>query len=211
MPSFRAELGFHRQGCLRVAGLDEVGRGSWAGPLVAGAVILPVPTRGLRRRLSAVNDSKLLTPEQREECADLIRQHAIAFAIGCVSVAELDQRGLTRATHLAMHRAIDALVVQPQALLLDAFPLPAATWPQRAIVRGDSFSYSIAAASIIAKTARDAMMRELGASFPQYGFEKHKGYGTEVHQRALREFGLSPAHRRTWAPIRALSMGRSPG
>lgn len=204
MPSFAAELKFHRQGLLSVAGLDEVGRGAWAGPLVAGAVILPEPTRALRKCLTSVDDSKLLTPEQREACAAIIHQHALAYSIGIASVDEVDVLGLTHATREAMGRALATLHGQPQALLIDAFPLPTVPLPQRAIIQGDSYSYSIAAASIIAKVARDAMMRTLDEQYPQYGFASNKGYGTEAHQAALKQFGPSPIHRRSYAPIVAL-------
>ncbi len=204
MPTFRAEIKFRKQALRLVAGLDEVGRGAWAGPLVAGAVILPEPTRTMRRCLADVDDSKQLSAEQREGCAALIRALAVTHAIGIVSVRELDVWGMTRATHEAMRRAINALSVAPQALLLDAFPLPLSPLPQRAIIRGDSYSFSIAAASIIAKTERDQMMRELSAHYPQYGFDSNKGYGTEAHQRALQAFGVTPVHRQSWAPIRQL-------
>ena len=209
MPTFRAELSFHRQGLPLVAGLDEVGRGAWAGPLVAGAVILPASSRSLRQCLGEVDDSKTLTAEQREECATIVREQALAWAIGTVGAAELDELGITRATQTAMSRAIEGLRVQPQALLIDAFPLPLSQLPQRAIIRGDSFSYSIAAASIVAKVARDGMMRELGAHFPQYGFGANKGYGTAAHQQALHLFGVSPMHRQSWAPIRELQTPRT--
>ena len=190
-----------------VAGLDEVGRGAWAGPLVAGAVILPPPSAALYNTLIHVNDSKLLPRARREQCADAIRTVALAHGIGVVSVCELDALGMTRATRTAMTRALANLMVAAQALLIDAFPLPDSPLPQRAIIRGDSSSYCIAAASIIAKTARDDMMRALDVDFPHYGFGVHKGYGTPEHQRALREHGPSSVHRRLFAPIRDLMGG----
>ena len=204
MPSFAAEQQFRRQGYTLVAGLDEVGRGAWAGPLIAGAVILPEPTRILRRALAMVNNSKQLRPTQREACASVIRAHAIAVAIGIVNVIELDALGIVNATREAMRRAIAALSIQPQALLLDAFPLPDCDLPQRAIIRGDSYSFSIAAASIIAKVERDALMRQLHEQYPQYQWASNKGYGTAAHQKALREHGPSPEHRRSFAPVRQL-------
>jgi ribonuclease HII len=204
MPSFVAEKQFQRQGLILVTGLDEVGRGAWAGPLVAGAVILPVATRALRRALAMVNDSKQLRPAQREECASVIRAQAIATAIGIVNVLELDALGIVKATRAAMRRAIVALNMQPQALLIDAFPLPDCNLPQRAIIRGDSHSFSIAAASIIAKVERDAMLCQLHAQYPQYQWASNKGYGTAAHQKALREFGPSPEHRRSFAPVSQL-------
>jgi ribonuclease HII len=203
MPSFSAEGRFHQRGLQRVAGLDEVGRGAWAGPLVAGAVILPHPSPALRKALVHVNDSKLLPRAQREACAETIR--ALAFGVGIVTVTELDTLGMTRATREAMRRALASLAIEPHALLIDAFPLPDSPLAQRAIIHGDSHSYCIAAASIIAKTARDDMMRALDEDLPAYGFGAHKGYGTPAHQRALREFGPSAAHRGSFAPIRALA------
>jgi len=207
MPSFSAERRFYAKGLPLVAGLDEVGRGAWAGPLVAGAVILPKPTPALRKALWHVNDSKLLPRAQREQCAQAIRTVALAHGIGVVSVSELDALGITRATRTAMGRALANLTVAPQALLIDAFPLPDSPLPQRAIIGGDSSSYCIAAASIIAKTARDDMMRALDVDFPDYGFSVHKGYGTPEHQRALRDHGPSSAHRISFAPIRDLMAG----
>jgi ribonuclease HII len=204
MPSFRAESAFSRSGLTVVAGLDEVGRGAWAGPLVAGAVILPAPTAGLRKTLGLVNDSKQLTPLRREQCALQITEIAIAYATGMVSAAEVDAFGMTHATHEAMRRAIAQLAVAPEALLLDAFLLPTSPLPQRAIIRGDSWSFSIAAASILAKVTRDAWMCNLANQYPAYAFEQHKGYGTAFHHDALLKFGATPEHRRSFAPIRAL-------
>ena len=205
MPSFVAEKTFQRQGLTLVAGLDEVGRGAWAGPLIAAAVILPKATRALQRALASVDDSKRLRPAQREVCALLIRAEAIAAAVGIVSVTELDALGVALATRTAMQRALAALPIQPEALLLDAFPLPAVSLPQRAIIRGDSFSVSIAAASIIAKVERDALMRQLHEQHPQYGWVSNKGYGTAAHHTALQTHGPSPEHRRSFAPIRQLT------
>ena len=204
MPSFRAERAFSRCGLTIVAGLDEVGRGAWAGPLVAGAVILPAPTAALRKTLARVNDSKQLTPLRREQCAVQIMEIAIAHATGMVSAAEVDALGMTRATHEAMRRSIAQLSVAPQALLLDAFRLPTSSLPQRAIIRGDSWSFSIAAASILAKVTRDAWMCNLAKQYPEYAFEQHKGYGTADHQQALLTFGVTLEHRHSFAPIHTL-------
>jgi len=204
MPTFRAELKFIGRGLSPVAGLDEVGRGAWAGPLVAGAVILPPPTPALRRALRAVDDSKRLSAIAREECAAVIHATAIACGVGSVPPDEIDQLGMTRATRTAMMRALAALPVAPAALLIDAFPLPDSALPQRAIIRGDAYAFSIAAASIIAKVTRDALMRDLDGTMPGYGFAAHKGYGTAAHHAALRACGVSSAHRRSFAPVRAL-------
>ncbi|MBI1802264.1 MAG: ribonuclease HII [Chloroflexi bacterium] len=205
MPNFHAESRFHRLGLSRVAGLDEVGRGAWAGPLMAGAVILPEPTRALRRALQSVNDSKQLRPTARETCAAIIREQAVACAVGLVSANELDALGMTAATRLAMSRALATLCAQPQALLIDAFPLPASPLPQRAIVRGDGWSFSIAAASVIAKVARDALMRGLHEQYPHYHFHANKGYGTAAHHDALQRYGPSAEHRRSFAPVARLA------
>jgi ribonuclease HII len=205
MPNFTFERQYYRRGLSLIAGLDEVGRGAWAGPLVASAVILPPPSTALRKELGIVNDSKQLSPPQREACAIVIERVAVAWAVGAVEAAEVDGLGVTRATHEAMRRALAGVGVSPQALLLDAFPLPLAAVPQKAIIRGDALSYSIASASIMAKVARDAIMRELATRFPAYGFQNHKGYGTSAHQAALLDYGPTHEHRHLFAPVRALT------
>ncbi len=204
MPNFRAELKFIGRGLAPVAGLDEAGRGAWAGPLVAGAVVLPPPTPSLRRTLRMVDDSKQLSASAREKCAETIKAVALAHAVGAVEPGELDALGMTCATHEAMARALAGLCIAPAALLIDAFPVPVCPLPQQAIVRGDAYAFSIAAASILAKVARDAIMRELDEMLPGYAFARHKGYGTPGHQTALRVRGVSVAHRRSFAPIRAM-------
>ncbi len=201
----RHELALHRQGFTHVAGLDEAGRGSWAGPVVAGAVILPLDRFDLVHALEGVNDSKLLTPIMRETLLPRIMQMALAAGVGYATNGEIDAFGIVPATRLAMQRALAALPIQPDALLTDALRLPDTDLPCTPLIRGDQRSLSIAAASIIAKVTRDQFMDRLDNLFPQYGFRAHKGYGTPLHKQALIYFGPSDAHRLTFAPVRALS------
>ncbi len=198
-PSLKFEKTFWSRGIEHIAGLDEVGRGAWAGPVVTGAVILPRDVA--RRALIGVRDSKLLTPRQRAALVAPIRAHALACAIGLASRAEIDALGIVPATRLAMMRALDALDVAPDVLLIDALKLPERNEPQTAIIRGDQQSLSIACASILAKVARDEMMIALDAEIPGYGFAQHKGYGTAFHRAALDALGVSRAHRVSFAPV----------
>ncbi len=188
------------QGLMRVAGVDEAGRGPWAGPVVAGAVILPVDP-GVARALAGVRDSKQLSPRQRERLFAVIQAAAVSWAAGVVPSEEIDRLGILPATRLAMRLAVNALGVAPQALLVDAVRLPAIPLPQRSLIHGDALSLSIAAASIIAKVTRDRLMVELDAQYPGYGFARHKGYGTTLHALALNELGPCPIHRRSFAPV----------
>jgi ribonuclease HII len=193
----------HRLGYRAIAGLDEAGRGSWAGPVVAAAVILPRPSRGLELTLRGVRDSKQLSPAQRERLRRVIGDAAMSIGLGVVSAAGIDIIGIAAAGRLAFEHAARALGVLPDYLLTDAFPIPALTMPQQAIVHGDSLCKSIAAASIVAKVERDHMLEELSGRFPEYGFGQHKGYGTAFHARALAEHGPTTEHRYSYAPIRA--------
>ena len=180
-----------------IAGVDEAGRGPLAGPVVAAAVILPPDSS-----LSGVNDSKKLTAAKREELFTRITGSAVAFGVGQASVQEIDQINIYRASQLAMERAIGVLKPQPDFLLTDAMPLPKLSMiPQKPLIHGDALSSSIAAASILAKVTRDRLMGELNRQFPGYGFENHKGYGTEEHLKALVELGPCPEHRLTYAPV----------
>ncbi len=192
-------------GLLPAAGLDEVGRGCWAGPLVAAAVVLPVEDLLLRPELLAgVDDSKCLSPRRREDLAVRICKVALGVGIGLVSPALVDALGIVRATGLAMRRALARLPLVPRFLLVDgrtAFDLP---FPHRLLVRGDASSLSIAAASIVAKVYRDRLMEAWAERYPLYGFEKHKGYGTAPHRQALERWGPCPLHRRSFSPVRAL-------
>ena len=182
-----------------VCGVDEAGRGPWAGPVSAGAVILNPDDLP-----AGIDDSKALTHARREALEVEIKARALAWGVGFASVEEIDDLNILHATGLAMRRAIAALSVPPVAALVDGnyrFKLPCAV---QTVVKGDSLSLSIAAASILAKTARDRLMVDLDVEYPGYGFAGHKGYNAPVHSEALRTLGPCPAHRRSWAPIRAL-------
>lgn len=182
-----------------VCGVDEAGRGPWAGPVSAGAVILNPDDLP-----AGIDDSKALTHRTRERLEIEIKAKALAWGVGFASVEEIDGTNILKATGLAMQRAVAALEIQPVAALVDGnyrFPLPCEV---ETVVKGDSLSLSIAAASILAKTARDRLMVDLDAQYPGYGFAGHKGYNAPVHQAALQTLGPCPAHRRSWAPIRAL-------
>ena len=176
-----------------ICGLDEAGRGPLAGPVVAAAVIFKPGTL-----IEKLNDSKKLTAAKREALFDEIILNALAYGIGSATREEIDEHNIHQATFLAMRRALAKLNRQPDYLLLDGFPLPDAACPQRAIPGGDSRSLTIAAASILAKVTRDKMMFELHQRYPQYGFNRHKGYGTEEHCRALCQHGPCPAHRQSF-------------
>jgi ribonuclease HII len=200
-PTLRFERMFWARGFARVAGLDEVGRGAWAGPVVAGAIILPRLGR-VPSELDRVRDSKLLSSSQREKLIEPIHACAHAYALGAASRAEIDEVGIVPATKLAMKRALAALSTAPSALLIDALTLPDLALPQRGIIHGDQLSLSIACASILAKVARDRLMVELEGELPGYAFARHKGYGTAQHRAALEKLGASPAHRVSFAPIK---------
>jgi ribonuclease HII len=179
-----------------IAGIDEAGRGPLAGPVVAAAVILDPA-----RRIRGLRDSKVMTPERREEVAVEIRAKAIAWAAAASDVGEIDALNILRATLLAMRRAVEALTVQPIEALVDGDHCPQLPCRVYAIVKGDRDVPSISAASIIAKTTRDAMLTELDRAYPMYGFARHKGYGTPEHLAALDLHGPCPAHRRSFAPV----------
>jgi len=180
-----------------IAGVDEAGRGPLAGPVVAACVILHP-----RRPIPGLADSKVLSPGRREVLAERIRERALAWAVAEATVAEIDTHNILRATLLAMARAVDALGLDPDEILVDGLHCPAVRFRVRAIVRGDATIPSISAASILAKTVRDAAMVRLHASHPDYGFDRHKGYPTPEHFEALRRFGPSAVHRRSFAPVR---------
>ena len=185
-----------------IAGIDEAGRGALAGPVVAAAVILPLNDQ-IETLLDGVNDSKQLTAKKRESLFDLICQHALAYGIGQEAASVIDEIGILPANRLAMGTAVAQLNPAPQFLLIDGrIRLPQLNIPQKAIVRGDSQSLSIAAASILAKVTRDRFMCELDSQFPHYGFTQHKGYGTEQHRMAIAQRGPCPQHRHSFAPIR---------
>ena len=182
-----------------VCGVDAAGRGPWAGPVSAAAVILDPA-----RTPAGLDDSKKLSERRRQALEVEIKASALAWGVGFASVEEIAELNILQATGLAMRRAVEALAVPPAFILVDGsyrFDLPA---PVRPVVRGDSLSASIAAASILAKTARDRVMVELDQAWPDYGFAAHKGYHAPVHVQALQRLGPCPAHRMSWAPIRAL-------
>jgi ribonuclease HII len=194
---FRYERKLRATGVIRIAGIDEAGRGALAGPVVAAAVILP--EKFCHRKL---NDSKQLAPELREEIYhELISNSEIAWAVGIVDSIEIDHINILRATHKAMRAAIAALVAPPDHVLIDGLPVFPFPFPQTAIIDGDCYSLSIAAASVIAKVTRDTMMRDFCANFPEYCFGQHKGYSTELHLIKLHEFGPCPIHRRSFEPV----------
>jgi len=188
--------------------LDEAGRGALAGPIAVGAVILPpahyrspcAASRPSRRLLRGVRDSKQMTPAQRESAAERIKAHALAWCVGFASSEEIDAEGIVIAGRLAAMRALEGLTVYPEVLLTDfRLELPELDIPQTSLVKGDSCCMSIAAASVLAKTARDAMMREMDLQIPGYGLAQHKGYGTRMHRLAIRRMGRSAVHRQTFS------------
>jgi ribonuclease HII len=182
-----------------IAGLDEAGRGALAGPVAVGAVILPDDKALLSRTLDGVRDSKQMTPLERESLAPLIKDVALTWNVGFASAEEIDSQGIVPATRLAALRALHGLSLVPQYLLTDfRLELPQLDISQTALVKGDALCLSIAAASVLAKTARDQLMCELGQCYRGYGLEKHKGYGTQSHRSAMRRLGISPIHRRTF-------------
>jgi ribonuclease HII len=197
-PDLSFELALWGAGFTAVAGIDEAGRGALAGPVSAAAVILPADL-SMGRYLKGVRDSKQLTPDKREIAREKILQHASAWGVGFATSEEIDQFGILPATRLAACRALEALSIPPAHILLDYLFLPEITLPQTALIKGDCRSLSIAAASILAKTARDAVLRELDLTFPGYGFAAHKGYGTKAHRAALQQLGVSPVHRLSFA------------
>jgi ribonuclease HII len=199
-PTFREETVLLAQGYSLVAGLDEAGRGPLAGPVVAGAVVLPRKLGG--RRAGLIRDSKQMTPSQREESFLYLQEAAQALETGVSSSQEVDEMGIVAATRLAMRRALNSMALLPQFLLLDAFPLPGVGIPQKPIIHGDALCLSIAAASIVAKVTRDRIMREQDALYPSYGFARNKGYGTREHLRKLMALGPCPIHRYSFAPVR---------
>jgi len=183
-----------------VAGIDEAGRGPWAGPVVAAAVILDIE----RRAPNGLNDSKQLTELQREALYDTVMRRATAWGIGIADVGEIDTINIRQATHLAMQRAMEAMCAKGHgvsAAIVDGDDLPPLAVPAKAMVDGDARAYAIAAASIIAKVTRDRMMAELDALHPGYGFAQHKGYGTRAHAAALKSLGPCPIHRVSFAPV----------
>ncbi len=193
---FEYRLALFKKGYQLVAGVDEVGMGPLAGPVVAAAVILPDEVN-----LSGLNDSKVLSSKRREELAEKIREQAVSYAFGKASSSEIDRVNIFQAGLLAMSRAVTGLSVSPDYVLVDARSIPNLPVPQTSLVKGDSKDGSIAAASILAKVERDGLMRALDRRFPSFGFAKHKGYPTAQHLGALRKYGPCDEHRRSFGPV----------
>ena len=178
------------RGCKSVCGVDEAGRGPLAGPVCAAAVILP-----LGHIIEGVNDSKKLTEKKREKLFDVIMEQAVACSIGWATVEEIEQINILNAAMLAMKRAVESLAVPADFAIIDGNKKPPLDIPCEAVVKGDARSMSVAAASIIAKVSRDRLMLDYAAQYPEYGFEKHKGYGTKLHTDAILQYGATPIHR----------------
>lgn len=194
------EQALWQQGIRLVAGIDEAGRGAWAGPVMAAVVVLPCDPQ-IAPALRGVRDSKQMTARQRARWAGEIKSVALAWAVGAASAAEIDEIGILPATRAAMTRAIEGLTSLPEHFLFDFIHWKDCPYPGEKLVKGESRSLSIAAASVLAKTARDELMCELDGEYAPYGFAHHKGYGTAFHQRAIRQFGLSPIHRKSYRII----------
>jgi ribonuclease HII len=184
-----------------IAGLDEAGRGAWAGPVVAAAVILPMQQFDLLNLLDGVRDSKLMTARQREYWHEKICSIALSSAIGACNSNEIDQIGIVPATQLAMQRALEQIHPAPEHLLIDYITLPDLSTPQTAIPHGDARVLSIAAASVLAKVGRDRIMVTFDENYPGYGFSRHKGYGTAFHRTELNQLGACDIHRRSYKPV----------
>ena len=193
-PDLSYEWGLWAKGIQFVAGIDEAGRGALAGPVSAGVVILPKDP-GIAARLHGLRDSKQLSPAERETWASRLYEAALASGVGFASSQEIDALGIVPAVRVAIRRALDRLSVAPEHLLVDFLNLPDLTTPQTGLVKGDERVLSIAAASVLAKTARDAQMIELDRCYPGYGFASNKGYGTQMHRDAIQVLGPSPVHR----------------
>lgn len=202
MPDFEREKIAFQQGYSIVAGVDEAGRGPWAGPVVAGAAILN-PEQISPALLMGLDDSKKLKPARREALFEILQAEA-TLGIGIASVEEIDRINILQATFLAMSRAVEGLGVKPDFALIDGNRPPTLECPLACIVKGDGKSLSIAAASIVAKVSRDRLMRELAIRYPGYGWERNAGYGTAEHKMAMERLGITPAHRKSYAPVKRI-------
>ena len=201
-PNLQFENELWKKDLHRVAGVDEAGRGALAGPVAAGAVILPWDCPDLMDRLSGVRDSKEMTAKAREEWAIVIKETAVVWGVGFADAREVDKLGIVPATRLAVQRALDELDGEVDHLLVDYLTLSEIETLQTALVKGDARSLSIAAASILAKTTRDAWMVKRSGKYPGYGWGRNKGYGTAAHRAAIKTLGPCPEHRRSFAPMR---------
>ena len=205
MPDLSLEQGLYCQGLRLVAGVDEAGRGPLAGPVVAAAVILPPDLIGDEPWLGLLDDSKRLSPAQREKAVTAIQDHALAIGVGQVSSVDIDRKGISLATIGAMMTAVANLPVAPNHLLLDFVYISSCSLPFDTVVKGDSISYSIAAASNVAKVTRDRWMEQADALYPGYEFASHKGYPTAGHVARLNELGPCPIHRQSYGPVRLVA------
>lgn len=201
-PDMSAEAAAYAEGRTCVCGIDEAGRGPLAGPVVAAAVVLP-----MSYELPGLNDSKKLTAKRREALfEELMADERVLKCIATASVQEIDELNILRATHLAMARAAQGLPKAADFCLIDGLAVPNFPLPSANLVKGDARCLSIAAASVLAKVTRDRYMIQLGAEYPQYGFERHAGYGTKAHLQAIREYGITPHHRRSFAPVAQMEL-----
>jgi ribonuclease HII len=203
LPNLHKEIALLAQGFCFVAGLDEAGRGAWAGPVVAAAVMLPLDRLDLAAILAGLDDSKKLRPNQREQFFELIHEVALAVGVGLVPAALVDELNVLEATRQAMQQALSQLKIPPVYLLLDHVRLPAVALPQDAFPKADRLSLTVAAASVVAKVTRDRLMVQYNQEYPGYAFDRHKGYGTAAHQGALVELGPCRLHRMSYKPVKA--------
>ena len=211
MPDLSLECAAYGRGIRLVAGVDEAGRGPLAGPVVAAAVIFPSDLTGKEPWLQLLDDSKKLTHSRRERAVEIVQEHALAVGVGMVGPEEIDQMGIGHATLAAMLRAVGQLSQTPGHLLLDFIYVRECPYTYETIVKGDSKSYSIAAASNVAKVTRDKLMVEAEEAYPGYDFAKHKGYPTKAHFERLNELGPCPIHRRSFAPVARASLSTPSG
>jgi ribonuclease HII len=200
-PTTEHELALQRRGMTALAGIDEAGRGCWAGPVVAAAVVLRPEVLSNPSALADIDDSKQMSATARERGYRLVWEHALGVGVGVVPAFLIDAYGIVPATRLAMTAALMGLPCPVDALLIDALPLPSLLYPQEVLIKGDARCLSIAAASVVAKVTRDRLMRTAHLAFPGYGFAEHKGYGTAEHQRALALYGPCALHRHTFKPL----------
>lgn len=204
-PDLSLELTLWQEGYRSIAGLDEAGRGPWAGPVVAAAVVLPLEQHDLAAALTGIRDSKLLSASQREGLFPLIHEIALGVGVGVVPASFIDEHGIMPATREAMRQALSCLPLAPSYLLIDYLRLPEVSIPQQSMPKGDRRHFSIAAASIVAKVTRDRIMVGMDEAYPGYGFAQHKGYGTPQHREALHRLGICSIHRLSFAPMRTLT------
>jgi ribonuclease HII len=202
LPNLQKELALREQGFCFIAGLDEAGRGAWAGPVVAAAVILPLHRPDLAEVLAGLDDSKRLSPATREQFFEVIHQIALTVSVGVAPAEQVDALNVLEATRQAMQQALSKLSPSPDYLLLDHVRLPAASLPQAAFPKADQISLTVAAASVVAKVTRDRLMIQFSQEYPDYAFDRHKGYGTVAHRSALAEHGPCSLHRMSYAPVR---------